>query len=434
MSIKLRIQQKACVLVALLVGGVAIVAVGQDADQPPAAVCENPPNKGKTVPLWGYQVKPTRGDKVQRSGIMVGTCPFDKEGRQQKTGVKTHRVWVQVTMPDGTVFDPTAVNPYLKDKAGKKHSVLEVVGWSPIFQNYGMADGYGKLGPDDVLQGVAKTQYGDFFQRANFWTVINDRGTSKYQAVLSPVDDIFVAITSFRGKVLASKADPARKSGWIPYDEWEGILQATVWPQLRANGITTDSFAIFLVDTVQVCFGSVIEPPNECIPGYHSAVYDRGNLQTYAFADFDNAGLFSEKDGDVNTLSHEVGEWMDNPDVEGDWGKNGATAGNPTPKWGNGIGQVKKGFCQENLEVGDPLSQTSTLYPKLLPWEITIQKPFAYTYHLQELAYFSWFFGRPTIGAGRSGAALARWFSNHGGFTDAAPEVPADCQTGQAGP
>jgi hypothetical protein len=41
--------------------------------------------------------------------------------------------------------------------------------------------------------------------------------------------------------------------------------------------------------------------------------------------------------------------------------------------------------------------------------------PNGYTYHLQELAFFSWFFGAPSIG-------IHGWFSNNGTFlTDAGP-------------
>ena len=42
------------------------------------------------------------------------------------------------------------------------------------------------------------------------------------------------------------------------------------------------------------------------------------------------------------------------------------------------------GFCQANLEVGDPLTGTN-----IAP----ITMPKGFTYHLQELAFVSWFFG-----------------------------------------
>ena len=77
---------------------------------------------------------------------------------------------------------------------------------------------------------------------------------------------------------------------------------------------------------------------------------------------------------------------------------------NPTPAWG-GSAQVV-GACQNNLEVGDPLTGTDA--PPIV-------MPNGFTYHLQELAFFSWFFGAPSVG-------IHGWFSDNGTFlTDAGP-------------
>lgn len=74
---------------------------------------------------------------------------------------------------------------------------------------------------------------------------------------------------------------------------------------------------------------------------------------------------------------------------------------NDTPPWGH-VGQVAG--CQGNLEVGDPLS--GNLAPRIF-------MPNGYTYDLQELVFFSWFFGAPPLG-------LHGWYSNNGTFlTDA---------------
>ena len=62
--------------------------------------------------------------------------------------------------------------------------------------------------------------------------------------------------------------------------------------------------------------------------------------------------------------------------------------------------------CQNNLEVGDPLSGTNFS---------PIGGRNGYTYHLQELAFFSWFFGNPSLG-------IHGWDSNNGTFlSDAGP-------------
>ncbi len=90
--------------------------------------------------------------------------------------------------------------------------------------------------------------------------------------------------------------------------------------------------------------------------------------------------------------AHEVGEWMDDP-----------FGNNPTPAWGH-TGQVSG--CQNNLEVGDPLSANN------IP---PVKGANGFTYHLQELAFFSWFYGAPSI-------AVNNWFSDNNTFTtDAGP-------------
>jgi hypothetical protein len=76
---------------------------------------------------------------------------------------------------------------------------------------------------------------------------------------------------------------------------------------------------------------------------------------------------------------------------------------NGTPAWGH-TGQVAG--CQNNLEVGDPL--TGVEAPRVV-------MPNGFTYHLQELAFFSWFFGNPSLG-------IHGWDSDNGTFlTDAGP-------------
>src|SRR5207302_831672 len=94
-------------------------------------------------------------------------------------------------------------------------------------------------------------------------------------------------------------------------------------------------------------------------------------------------GVFNSQFLDTTAISHEVSEWMDDP-----------LGTNPTPPWG-GIGQVPG--CMNNLEVADPL--TGTGFPN-------VTMPNGYTYHLQELAFFSWFFGAPSMRAGGLSCAI----------------------------
>jgi len=56
---------------------------------------------------------------------------------------------------------------------------------------------------------------------------------------------------------------------------------------------------------------------------------------------------------------------------------------------------------QNNLAVGDPLS--GTLVPPIF------NPSNGFTHHMQELAFFSWFYGAPSIG-------IHGWFSDNGAF------------------
>lgn len=110
-------------------------------------------------------------------------------------------------------------------------------------------------------------------------------------------------------------------------------------------------------------------------------------------SDFETSGFFPPSFDDTVVLSHEVAEWMDDPLVN-----------NATPSWGN-IGQVSG--CQGNLEVGDPLTPTN--FPSVFLN--------GYTYHLQELAFYSWFYGGASTGAGGK-------YSNNGTFNGDARLCP----------
>jgi len=149
--------------------------------------------------------------------------------------------------------------------------------------------------------------------------------------------------------------------------------------------IAPTKFALFLFRNVV----PTIDPPSVafcCILGYHSA---KGTpMQTYATVEWDSSGDFGSSVADGSVGSHEIGEWLDDP-----------TGGNLTPAWGN-IGQVSG--CQNNLQVGGPLSGTLVAYTLA-----------GKTYHMQELGFFSWYFnknGAASLGTGGK-------FSSNGKFS-----------------
>jgi len=325
------------------------------------------------IPLWSFTVSSTR-DGNTYSGTMVGQSAFTAQNTQ--TTIPTQIIPVIFTMPDGGVFDPTAPDPC----AGNRSTVSLTLG-SPVVSSAHFS-----------LNGVnvGNTQYIDAFQRANFWSEV---AQTNYHTLLgvTTLPAVKVQVPQSRGATFDDKAlfGACGFTGVIDINWWDPFVTGTLIPALSSQGVNPTTFPVFLFDNVVMSLGSPSLFKKCCILGYHGAF--GLPVQTYSPLDFDTSGIFGST-LDTSIMAHEVGEWMDDP-----------LGNNPTPAWGH-IGQV--GGCQNNLEVGDPLTGRN------LP---PVRMPNGFTYHLQELAFFSWFYGAPSIGAGGL-------FSDNGTFTkDAGP-------------
>src|SRR6516225_8200999 len=174
--------------------------------------------------------------------------------------------------------------------------------------------------------------------------------------------------------------------GVVDINTFDAAIQALITGPL-AGMVNVGTFPIFLTQDVVLS-----ENGSCCVLGYHSGLFVNGQLQIYSPFSIDTIPVFGG--GFVGTLSHEMGEAINDP-----------PGNNPTPNWGN-IGQVV-GACQNNFEVGDPLS----------PGFGTPTNPFTVvggnglTYTLQELAFYSWFYGSNGLGTGAGGK-----FSDNGTF------------------
>jgi hypothetical protein len=331
--------------------------------------------------MWQYSLtSPIDGNNY--SGVMVGRSPFFHGART--TSVNTIIVPIRFVMPNGQVFDPTVVD----QTCSPQGSAVVLTQQSPIVQPTSFTMGGTNVGP---------AQYIDAFQRANFWDEVSPTG-DRYHTTLntSTLSAVTVNVPANSGITCSTK--PYGGCGTIAFvdNSWfDPYLQNTVFPALASQGVNPASFPIALSYNVwQVDNSSELQcmPPN----GFFSYHYGYGNpVQTYAVVAYDTTGIL-QGTGNVSVLSHEVGEWMDDP-----------FGTNPTPAWGN-VGQVSG--CQANLEVGDPL--TGTEVPP-------VKMPNGYSYQLQELAFFSWFFRQsPSIG-------VNGWYSDNDTFTsDAGPICP----------
>jgi hypothetical protein len=279
---------------------------------------------------------------------------------------------LKLIFADGTVFDPSTAD----NTCSSAGSAVSLLAQSPLFNNSAFAPGGTSVG---------NTQYLDFFQRANFWkytgpSAINPNYHTLFTA--APLNPITVNVPLADGRIISGNCG---KLGEVNLNWFDNYLQNTVYPQA---GILPSQFPVFLLYNVAVY--DPLQPG--LILGYHSAFSSAatGNAnQIYVVGDFDTTGLFGTT-RDVSDLTHEFGEALDDP-----------LGDNPTPAWGN-VGQVSG--CQTDLEVGDPLSGTN----------ITVTMTNGYVYHLQELAFLSWFYrDSPSI-------AVNGWFSSNNSFTSSA--------------
>ena len=107
----------------------------------------------------------------------------------------------------------------------------------------------------------------------------------------------------------------------------------------------------------------------------------------------------------ASVASHEIAEWMDDPLVNN----------NATPAWGK-VGEVQPNAqnpsgCVNQWEAADPFAGSMLMPPIKVPGD-----PYQFSYHVQELAYFSFYFNSPSDSS--LGASYAKYpggmFSTYG--------------------
>jgi hypothetical protein len=351
------------------------------------------------LPLFNYQVISSRDGNLYQ-GVIVGRNP-NEQGSNAQVNVTTqvipivlkfHTLGTAVDLTTGiitTVSGSAKSDPTVADTgcfAGRNNVPLTLMIQSPIVKNADFIFG----GTD-----VGTTQYTDAFQRASFWKVIDK---SNYHVRLSPVNvlsPLVVNVPAASGLSLAANVFEPTFSMCSP----EGIvdinfLDAVVVNQLaKLPGVNPGTFPMFMIYNTGMSIGDPTNLGNCCAGGYHG-INPAGPIafQTYSPFDFDVSGFFVPQANDTAIVSHEAGEWINDPYII-----------NNTPAWGH-TGQVSG--CQNNLEVGDPLTGQNAG---------SVVMPNGFTYHLQELAFFSWFFGNPSLG-------VHGWDSDNATFvTDAGP-------------
>ncbi|MBV9103205.1 MAG: hypothetical protein JO060_06410 [Candidatus Eremiobacteraeota bacterium] len=317
---------------------------------------------GGTVPNFTIKVK----SALTKTTYIVNSVGSDPH-KKGSTTVQYVPLALRVHFSDGTVLDPT------KPGCNDTQSVVKRFYNSPLFNNVPLTSNGVNVGTTQVIDG---------FQRAEYWKYTKG---SNYHLLLSPSvkKPIVVDITAPSGSLLVAGGCSGNNHdlGIINPNAWDSIVIG-----LANKYAKTTQLPLAMAYNVVLGYSS----SQCCIIGYHSGYSRSGGTQTYAVGAYTDPGIFSPGVQDIHAWTHEIGEWANDPFVN-----------NATPAWGH-VGQVSG--CQNNFEVGDPLTGT--------PFIVNYK---GFTYHPQELAFISWFY-RTSTDWGTGGK-----YSFEGTFTSTQP-------------
>jgi len=241
---------------------------------------------------------------------------------------------------------------------------------SPLFENANFATGF--------------TQFEDAVMRAEFFPLFNkdndNDGNDNFHVLLgTPQTLIPVTIEVPVGSSQVFVDSNGTFFALIDINFISSQLNTLV----QTEAISVKDIPIFL--TRNAVYGDFLDgqPLDCCIGGFHTAfeTQQKGNnifVQTFAFStslDSDVAGAIFGDPGvfaDVNALSHELGETLNDPFVN-----------NITPSYQ--VPGAPAGVCQNILEDGDVVENLSPDFT-----DITLH---GFTYHPQTLGLLQWFEG-----------------------------------------
>jgi hypothetical protein len=309
-------------------------------------------------------------------------------GNPQVAGAGTTTITVPIIPlkfvdTNGTVSDASTVPADGCNSAGLSPAALTAA--SPLFSNQT---------PDPVTP-ATQTQLLDAYMRGNFYQDTKTGGISpnyhlSFNPVLTGPETVTVPTADIKqNTVNTTKCTTGHATQTEVDDGWFTTnFPALVNGLIQARTISPNQMPLFVMYNSVLC-SSVADncASGGAAGGYHSFLNTSINIcrpptclsepvtEVYGVYNVDLTGLSFGPDTSI--LAHEVAEAVNDP-----W------TNNAVPAWGD-IGQVQG--CQYNLEVGDPLSPGGILSPNLVSYPYTVNGN-AYTFHVQDLAYHSWFF------------------------------------------
>jgi len=274
------------------------------------------------------------------------TYPYQMVGTDPSAGSATTKVRTEI-IPLNLIFS----NGSNFDGSSRVKSTLK----SPIFQNASYTSG--------------RTQYGDAMQRAEWWKYVSRENYHVLLGQPKVYPTVNVTVPANVGLV-DSNPNTGQPEGLVDINWFDPIV---IQGLITSLGLRVNTFPIFLTSNTFLYEGN---PSQCCIIGYHNALpttdaHGKTVIQTYAWATYNDPGMFSVPIQDINALSHEVAEWYSDPFTD-----------NVTPNW---ISPIAPQYgCNNFLEVGDPLVGVT----------FTVNG-----YHPQDIAFYSWFAKQvPSVG------------------------------------
>jgi hypothetical protein len=202
---------------------------------------------------------------------------------------------------------------------------------------------------------LGTTQYIDAYQRGNFWKFVHTY--TGYHVLLGAptvLSERTITVPASLGQVVTNPFGGSGIVGTYDYTAFDAKLQSYMRYFTQINpGV----LPLFITYDIFLTSGGC------CIGGYHNANGAQPGGQTYSYSTYvDSKGSFSQ---DVSALSHEIGEWMDDPFAD------------------NHV------HCNDNslMENGDPLENNANY--GAFPYTLG-----GFTYNLQSLVFIG-YFGAP---------------------------------------
>jgi hypothetical protein len=292
------------------------------------------------VPNWMGSFK---DGSTQYCYQMVGVRPT----RTARSITLTTQVYAyKLTFSNGDVFDPTAIDPNC-DSVSPYTRMMD----SPLYHAAPIVNGNVKLG---------RIQYEDAQSVGEWYKFVktDKRYGIKLRDTGKPVV-ISLTVPASEGHTVSISGSCNGVFGVVDFSWLASQISMTQWSTKQVP-------VVLLWDVAQMGSGTTC-----CIVGYHDYYFKNGQNGVYSVISLISAGISKvQAVQDITFAAHEFGELINDP-----FGKN------MVPPWGH-VGQQPN--CQNNLEVGDPLS--GTVYDGGAG--ITLN---GFTYHPQELVYFNWF-------------------------------------------